>query len=1292
MKKFYGIRRERGTSYRFAQTRASSGGQGTRCCFAQAGGLAPTRARIRLLVICVLVCLSGLPELQAQWNTSGNDIYNTNSGNVGIGNTTPTFKLDITGHINSTLGYKIGGYTVLAIPGNNTFVGRDAGSSNTTGVSNTFSGYEAGRSNTTGNSNTFSGYEAGRSNTTGLWNTFSGYQAGYSNMTSSFNTFNGYQAGYYNTTGHSNTFNGTGAGLSNTIGAHNTFSGIAAGSSNTEGNSNTFSGAHVGRSNTTGSQNTFSGYEAGRSNTTGSGNVFLGYRAGYNELGSNKLYISNSNTSAPLIYGEFDNNLLRVNGQLEATDTVIATAFIGDGSQLTGIAGLSQWDDVSGGINYTSGNVGIGTAAPAHALDVAGDVNSTQSYLIGGDTVLAAAGFNTFVGKGAGASNTTGRYNTFSGYQAGNSNTEGVWNTFSGFQAGSSNTTGSFNTFNGYLAGRSNTTGGGNTFSGSHAGASNTTGNSNTFSGSGAGNSNTEGNQNTFSGYRAGISNTTGSQNTFSGQEVGYSNTEGSQNTFSGSGAGYFNTTGSQNTFSGQEAGYSNMTGSDNVFLGRQSGYRNTTGNGSVFLGHLAGYFETGSNKLYIDNSSTSSPLIYGEFDNNLLRVNGQLEATDTVTATAFVGDGSQLTGIAGLSQWDDVSGGINYASGNVGIGTAAPAHALDVAGDVNSTQSYLIGGDTVLATPGVNTFVGRNAGFSNTTGNYNTFSGTRTGYYNTEGSWNTFSGTHAGYSNTTGNFNTFSGTFAGYYNTTGSQNTFSGTFAGYSNTTGSQNTFSGTHAGYYNTEGHSNTFSGTHAGYSNTTGSQNAFSGTFAGYSNTTGNYNTFSGTRTGYSNTEGSWNTFSGTFAGFSNTTGNYNTFSGSQAGYSNTTGINNTFNGSGSGFSNVTGSGNVFLGYQAGYFETGSGRLYIANDSTSNPLIYGEFDNDLLRINGQLEATDTVIATAFIGDGSQLTGIAGLSQWDDVPGGINYTSGNVGIGTATPLSRLHVAGGNLLLDNGQFLTATRSDNGFAQQLFGMDGNNDVLLNRSAIVHGKVSRTIIGFNSRSFDVRNGSNQVLMRTMPSGNVGIGTSSPGAKLEVAGQVKITGGSPGAGKVLTSDADGLASWESLSALSAKTSNDEIELLKAELETIKASNVSFEAKNKAIEAENVEIKERLAALEARLGAANPAPTTAARASATTQEEALAHEVRGAVLYQNTPNPFDKSTVIRYVLPEGIQHAGIIIYNMNGEQLMAYDNLQGSRQLEINGHILKAGIYLYSLIADGKEVDTKRMILTK
>ena len=53
------------------------------------------------------------------------------------------------------------------------------------------------------------------------------------------------------------------------------------------------------------------------------------------------------------------------------------------------------------------------------------------------------------------------------------------------------------------------------------------------------------------------------------------------------------------------------------------------------------------------------------------------------------------------------------------------------------------------------------------------------------------------------------------------------------------------------------------------------------------------------------------------------------------------------------------------------------------------------------------------------------------------------------------------------------------------------------------------------------------MHISTAGDVGIGTASPGAKLEINGQVKITGGVPGSGKVLTSDGVGLGSWQSIS---------------------------------------------------------------------------------------------------------------------------------------------------------------------
>ena len=85
--------------------------------------------------------------------------------------------------------------------------------------------------------------------------------------------------------------------------------------------------------------------------------------------------------------------------------------------------------------------------------------------------------------------------------------------------------------------------------------------------------------------------------------------------------------------------------------------------------------------------------------------------------------------------------------------------------------------------------------------------------------------------------------------------------------------------------------------------------------------------------------------------------------------------------------------------------------------------------------------------------------------------------------------------------------------------------------------------------------------------------------------------------------------------------------------------------------------------------------------------------ATLYQNAPNPFTEETVISYVVPTEAKQASIYIYNMLGEQLSKYDiNAFGEGNITISANELYAGTFLYSLVIDGKLIDTKQMIITQ
>ena len=172
----------------------------------------------------------------------------------------------------------------------------------------------------------------------------------------------------------------------------------------------------------------------------------------------------------------------------------------------------------------------------------------------------------------------------------------------------------------------------------------------------------------TYVGYDCGIADDgTNNLNCGFGRNVLYANTSGSSNSGFGNNVLYACTTGDNNSGFGVSALNQVSTGdyniafgggsladvtttSGNTGLGFQAG-NSCTGEYSLFLGYQAGFSETGSNKLYIENSNSSTPLIYGEFDNDLIHVNGILSC------------GTYINYSSGGSY--SFAGGKGYASGS---------------------------------------------------------------------------------------------------------------------------------------------------------------------------------------------------------------------------------------------------------------------------------------------------------------------------------------------------------------------------------------------------------------------------------------------------------------------------------------------------------------------------------------------------------------------------------------------------------------------------------------------------
>ncbi|MDZ7370518.1 MAG: tail fiber domain-containing protein [candidate division KSB1 bacterium] len=135
----------------------------------------------------------------------------------------------------------------------------------------------------------------------------------------------------------------------------------------------------------------------------------------------------------------------------------------------------------------------------------------------------------------------------------------------------------------------------------------------------------------------------------------------------------------------------------------------------------------------------------------------------------------------------------------------------------------------------------------------------------------------------------------------------------------------------------------------------------------------------------------------------------------------------------------------------------------------------------------------------------------------------AGNVGIGTVNPSAKLHIAGGDVYLENNVGLYWKNSSGGAFTRLLTLSGTNALLVGSDGATGGTELAS-----GDDIQFRSGANTLMHLEKSNGFVGIGTTSPSEKLDVAGTVRMNGfkmpTGAAAGLVLTSDASGVGTWQ------------------------------------------------------------------------------------------------------------------------------------------------------------------------
>lgn len=391
-----------------------------------------------------------------------------------------------------------------------------------------------------------------------------------------------------------------------------------------------------------------------------------------------------------------------------------------------------------------------------------------------------------------------------------------------------------------------------------------------------------------------------------------------------------------------------------------------------------------------------------------------------------------------------------------------------------------------------------------------------------------TILGHKAGAANNGGLQNTFIGSFSGELNTTGYYNTFLGWGAGNKNTTSGNNTMVGTWAGWSMTSGEGNTFVGKSASWGFESGSHNIFMGRDVAHNATNADENVIIGVRAGYGSNGATGSTMLGYRAGYS-ATGDYNTLIGYRAGDNITTGADNIIIGHDIDAPSATASNQLNIGNLI-YGDLANERVGIGTGSPTLPLhIKGDNPDLFLDINS---TSSSGMANMMLGvDGGILSGIGVSRISEDMvlegdfdnnsTGNIVLsmsgtdrvtlnTTGNLGVGTTSPVDPLHVI--NTSNDD---TTALR----LGMNLPGNIGGSEYRWSGMDLATQGIARLGSAGNqgwrmlARNDDLGsstasnlefwryNGSWFAPFSIADSGNVGIGTTTPEVALDVDGIIK-----------------------------------------------------------------------------------------------------------------------------------------------------------------------------------------------